>query len=252
VEWNEHLRFRHPITLLLLLLLLSACARQNEIELTLAAQNATLRSQMTGVFGTAAIESDRLLITLDYMGTRVAQVDQQNLNLQATLIARGTSPGAIGPIDPNNVTLIPTSEASIAQPGATPLPQADIVVTPGASVVVTSESTEPALSNIVLSSGVGNDDCATSSSTSFTSADAEIYVVANAYNIVPGTTIGSRWQIGGQEIFHDFTPDFEINGNCIWFFIDQTDAPFVAGNWNVQLEINGSPVGSPLQFSITG
>jgi hypothetical protein len=206
---------------------------------------------MTGVFGTATVAADRLIVTLDYMGTRVAQVDQQNLNLQATLIARGTSPAAIGGIDPNNVTLIPTSEAATnnGQAGDLSQSQAAVVITPAAP---TPASTTPTLSNMVLSNGVGSDDCAVGSMTSFTATDPEIYVVATAFNIQPGTTIAARWQVGGQEILHDFTPDFEINGNCVWFFIDQTDTTFVAGNWNVQLEINGSPIGSPLQFSITG
>ncbi len=237
-------------------LLASACARQNEIELTLAAQNAALREQMTGVFGTATIEADRMLVTLDYMGTRVAQVDQQNLNLQATLIARGTSPSAIGPLDPDSVTLIPTSSADVTG-GNVPPQQGSaqtsppVVVTPGTSDAVIAAPTEPALTNVVTASGVGSDDCATGSVSSFSASTAEIYVVATALNILPGTQIASRWQVSGQEVFFDFTPDFEIDGACIWFFINQSDVPFTPGNWNVQLEINGTPAGSAVQFSIT-
>lgn len=238
-----------------LLLVVSACARQNEIELTLAAQNATLREQMTDVFGTATIEADRLQVTLEYMGTRVRQAELQNEQLRATLVARGTDPAAIGNLDPNAVTLIPTSGTGNFPPGGiTPAPDAQqaqgqsnptVVVTPGTS-------NQPTLSNIVMASGVGSDDCAVNTTSTFSSTDPEIYVVATAINIQPGMQIASRWRVGGNEIVHDFTPNFAINGNCIWFFIDQADTPFTPGNWNVQLEINGTPVGSPVQFSISG
>ncbi|MBZ0288423.1 MAG: hypothetical protein K8I30_12470, partial [Anaerolineae bacterium] len=56
------------IIVLLLSLLVVGCARQNEVELTLVAQNVALREQMTGVFGTATVAADRMQVTLEYMG----------------------------------------------------------------------------------------------------------------------------------------------------------------------------------------
>ncbi|HEX2907185.1 MAG TPA: hypothetical protein VHO69_10020 [Phototrophicaceae bacterium] len=51
-------------------------------------------------------------------------------------------------------------------------------------------------------------------------------------------------------IVYDFTPDFVIEQNCIWFYIDSSDTDFTPGNWTVQLEMNGQVVGEPVAFTI--
>ena len=49
---------------------------------------------------------------------------------------------------------------------------------------------------------------------------------------------------------YDWTPTFDINGACIWFYIDQSEVAFTPGTWRVQMALNGSPVGSAAVFSI--
>jgi hypothetical protein len=102
----------------------------------------------------------------------------------------------------------------------------------------------------MMAADVGNDDCALNPTNTFTTDTAEIYIVARGVNIPPGTNIAARFSISGQEIRHDFTPDFTIENNCVWFFIDQNDLPFTAGTWSVQLELNNSPVSAPIPFTI--
>jgi hypothetical protein len=106
------------------------------------------------------------------------------------------------------------------------------------------------LENIVMATGVGDDDCALGTVLQFTADVPAIYVVATAYNIAPGTQLASRWRIGASEKVFDFTPDFAIAGECIWFFVDQTDFTFVPGTWSVSLEIDGTPAAPAIQFTI--
>ena len=98
----------------------------------------------------------------------------------------------------------------------------------------------PSLSDVVTSTGVRNDDCASNPTNQFESNADSIYVVATAHNIPSGTTLVSRWRRDGSElVVLDFTPDYDIDNACIWFFIDQTDTPFTPGNWDVTLQVGG-------------
>jgi hypothetical protein len=222
-------------------LFLGACARQNQVELTLVATQVALNTQIAAIRNTATIEAERIQVTVEYMATQVRNAEVQNDQLRATLVARGIDPQTFTNIDPLSITPVPGGTNNVAQPEVTFEAIPVIPPTPGG---------EPALTNIVMSENVGDDDCAIGATSTFSANAQQIYIVATALNIQPGTTIVSRWQIGGQEIVHDFTPDFEINQNCIWFFIDQVDTTFTPGNWNVQLEINGTPVGT-VNFSIS-
>ncbi len=237
-------KFR-PVIILLVGLLLAACQRQNEIQLTLIAQNATLQSEIGGVRQTATVDAERLQITVDYMGTLIGRAEEQRALLQATLVARGTDPANIANIAPQFNTPFPTPGGASPDNALlpTPVPQQTEII---------QESTTPALVNYTIASGVGNDDCALNNVSAFTTADSEIYVVATGENITSGTNIAARFSVAGQEILHDFTPDFDIDGACVWFFIDQNDLAFRAGTWSVQLELNGTPASPPIPFTITG
>jgi hypothetical protein len=236
----KHLRKASAI--FLVSLFLSACARQSQVELTLVATQIALNTQIAAVRNTATVQAERIQVTVEYMATQVRSAEVQNDQLRATLVARGIDPQALTNIDPSSITPLPPGVVNnVPQPEITGEAIPPITPTPGGA---------PALTDIVTSENVGNDDCAVGVTSTFSASAQQIYVVATALNIQPGTTIVSRWQVGGQEIVHDFTPDFEINQNCIWFFIDQVDTTFTPGNWNVQLEINGSAVGTAT-FSIT-
>lgn len=233
------MRTYHPGLMLLTLLLLAACQRQNEVELTLVAQKVSLETQIAAVRETATVDAERLQITVEYMGTLVGRAEEQRIQLQATLIARGTQPAI-----PNNGNA----------PLATPVTTLDNdAATPAlAGVTATSEAPgQPSLQNIVMAPGVGSDDCASNATNAFSLSTAEIYVVATGVNIAAGSNIAARFSVAGQEIRHDFTPDFDIDGSCIWFFIDQADLEFRSGNWSVQLELDGAPASPPVAFTIT-
>lgn len=241
----------------MLAVITAACAPQNQVELSLAATNVVLSTEIAYIRSTATAAADSLQITVEYIGTQASQSERQNGQLQATLIARGEDPAALSNINAQAITPLPTigqagDGGETTLPVVTPNPN-DVAVTPfGTEEVSQGANTgAPALTNIVMSSGVGSDDCAQGTTSTFAAADERIYVVATALNISPGTTIIARYQVGGQEVAHSFTPDFAIDENCIWFYMDQSDAPFTPGNWSVQLELNGVSAGPAVPFSIT-
>lgn len=241
----------HPRLLLLLLVtLLAACAGVGgDVQLTLVAQNVELSTQIADIRNTATYEADRLNVTIEYIETAIPAATLQNQVLSLTLAASGINPLNVTPGAPVPTTIPNPTTGSQSQVVGTPEGGATLdplLITPGGQV------TAPELYNIVLSEGVGSNDCAIASQTAFSTATSEIYVVATAANIPPGTLLASRWFNEGAEVVaHDFTPDFTIEQNCIWFYIDQADVAFTPGNWSVQLEINGAPVASPVAFTIS-
>jgi hypothetical protein len=239
--------------IMILCALLAACSGASTVEQTLVAENQLLSTQIADTRSTATVGADRLLITLEHAQTDVRHVDNQYLNLVATLVERGTPIEAIGGITPLAATAAP-----VAQPTAVSAPAAseevsaqDNVPAPTAAPVATvTVAGPPRLSNIVTAEGIDENDCAVNPTSTFNTNTAEIYVVAVAAGFQPGTTfVTSRWRQEGTEVVtFDFNPEF--TEGCLWFFIDQTDIVFTPGNWSVELEINGGLVGAPLPFTI--
>ena len=201
--------------------------------------------------------------TLEYAAARVAQAEDAGEFLQFSLIGLGTETGFIQ-TEVSRIEFAPTRIA-LATPTAsrraeisTVRPVAAATIAPTASVTApTADSpplataSGPSLDNIVMASGVDRNDCAIDVNPVFTPASTEIYVVAEAYNILAGAEISSRWHRRGIEVaYFSFEAEDRIDGACIWFFIDQTDTAFVAGAWSVELRVDNVPLGSPVAFQV--
>jgi hypothetical protein len=240
-------RLGYPMLFLFASLTLAACSGRSNSELTLVARNVAMGTEIADLRASATVAADRLNITVEYMQTAVTEVARQNQMLSSTLTALGQNPGAVVP-QPNTLALIPT-------PGINS--NSAPVITPDAPAqnagAITPSPSGATLYNAVMAEAVGKNDCALAPITSFKASIERIYVVATAANVAPGTKLASRWMLEGKEVVsHDFTPDFAIQQNCVWFFIDPKDTPFTPGNWSVQLEINGTSIGSPVPFTIAG
>ena len=257
---NQHsIRLITYCILLVTLLAVSACGTSTE-QLTLVADHHIASTQIANVRASATVVRARMQITLDFAGTRAIEVEQQGQFLRSTLVSLGTESAFINdrlPLPGNFPTFTPQPTSPINNP-ITPAPQPQVTqalnaegtlvqVTPAA----TSISTQARLENIVLSSGVNNNDCAIDTNPRFTPASAEIYIVATAYDVPANTTITSRWQSNGTEVaLFSFQTQTSVDGNCIWFFIDQSDAEFVVGAWGVELMIDDVSAAPPISFQI--
>jgi hypothetical protein len=239
----------------LLVGLLAAACSDSGAQQTLVADNAALGTQISDIRAKATLERDVLQITIEALNLAMTQTVRQNQEISVTLQAAGIDPTAIAQVKPvpgavSGPTAVP-QQTLVSQPGATPEVVAgtlDITV-----VVPTPTLGQPTLYNMVMAEGVGDNDCALASVTNFNSAAKRIYVVATAANIAPGTALGSQWYREGELLVSPtFTPDFAIDQNCIWFYVDQTDFNFTPGNYTVQMTINDTAVGQPIPFTITG
>ena len=242
----------------IMLFILSACGTSTE-QLTLVANHGIANTQIADIRTSATVVRARMQTTLDFAGTRAVDVEQQGQFLRSTLVALGTESAFINnnlPLPGNFPTFTPQPTSPINSP-VTPAPQPLITeeLINGTPIQVTYEPTEainsPRLENIVLSSGVNNDDCAIDTNPRFTPTSTEIYVVATAYDVPTNATITSIWQNNGTEVaLFSFQTETNINASCIWFFIDQTDAEFIVGAWSVELKIDDIFVASPIPFQI--
>lgn len=226
---------------LLMCALVAACV-PGQPDPTLVAEHAALSTQVAEARGTATFGADKLLQTVEFIGTELANAEGQRNVLATTLEALGVDPARVTPgVFPATPTPAAVQGGSLITPG----------VGGGAIAQLTPES-GPILYGIVTAEGVGENDCALAPVTAFTTTSANIYVVATAANIQPGMTMTSRWYAGDEErISYDFTPDFAIELNCVWFFLTPDDTVFTPGNWSVQLELNGQPQGQPARFTIS-
>lgn len=218
-----------------------ACQRQNAVELTLVARSLNLETQIVALRETATVNSERQQVTVEYMATRAEVARRQRQGLEATLVARGSpAPGSVVPTStpfPLPGTSVAAAPTAAVAPSLTPL-----AIAPG----------QAALTDVVMSAFVRNDDCASDPGDQFTTSSARIYVVARAYNIRAGTLIAARFAIAGQEVLLEWRPNTPINGNCIWFYIDQSDAAFISGTWSVRLELDAVPASDAIPFTIRG
>jgi len=226
-------------------------------EMTLIAQNQDLTTQIAQVRQTATHEFDNLQITAEFAAILVRRNALERDALRATLIARGTDPGFIDVTLPQGIApdvVIPNTT------GAT-VPIAPAVTPPGGVntpiplITATATATPPAsgtrLTEVVMASGVDNNDCALDSVSSYAATAERIYVVGRALEFPAGTQIRAVWSYEGQQRgAYDISFDFAIDNACIWAFIDQSEFEFTPGNWTVQLAVNGVTTNPPLAFTV--
>jgi hypothetical protein len=233
-------------------------------EMTLQAQNNVMSTQMFDLRQTATVEIDRMMITVEHAQTEVSSVQLQRDAMRATSLARGTDPAFFDVNIPggNNLPAGITPEAIISANSNDPV-FAPPITPVGALEQSAAQPTQPPtiavpvagarLVSPALTTNVGNDDCATTTETTFDETTPEIYIVATAVEFPPNTTVTTTWTRDGQVIdSYDFTYDFEIDGACIWSFIDQTEYAFTPGQWAVQLQVSAGGGVGPLSFTVTG
>ncbi len=210
---------------------------------------------------TATVLRARIQTTLDHAGTRVGQAQAAGTFLASNLISLGTDAAFIeesleqldqlaAPVPQSPAAHQAARSVTAEAPPPTQAPRT-IVTPPAVTPASTSTESGPRLENITMASGVNEFDCAIDINPRFTPASTEIYVVGRAYGIPAGATISSSWRRSDTEmVSFSFHKEHEINDNCIWFFIDQTDTPFIVGSWSVEISVDGSPLSSPVAFQI--
>jgi hypothetical protein len=249
--------------LLLLVMVLTACSNEGVSQQTLVAFEAELDQRREVIGATSTAEIELLLLTLDYSYIELTRTQSQQNNMNIILATRDISvdvPTQAPTLTPPPIeTVVPVdinNQAPIADVIVTPF------MTPTIEVILPSPTPTPNealptlppnnnLRNVVLSRSVGADDCADSITQSFTTTDERIYIVSRAFDVMPNTEIASVWRRGGEELTRfTFVPTFPVNDACIWFYADPTDFDFIAGAYDVTLQLNGQDAISPIPFNV--
>ncbi len=236
---------------LLMALLLTSCTA-SAVELTATADQRSAETAIAQLRATSTVVRARMQTTLDYASSRVTEAAEAQDFLRFSLISLGTESAWLA----NEIQQLGEAgefATATAQPAAidsgrlrTATPLAPVIVTPP-----TAQEPGARLENMQLASGVDSRDCAVDNNPRFTPASSQIYVVAQAYNVKAGATISSVWRRQDSQVAEfSFQPRKELNGECIWFFIDQSDAEFTVGMWGVEITIDGSRAAPPLAFQI--
>jgi len=251
----------------LLAILLSACAPPPDpaLGLTAAAQYPILATSAAIARTTATFEADRRAVTRIAALDVLARASQRQSRLVNTLEALDLPRPDVSLITP----AAPATSAIRATPtldrisGVGGITLAAPTLDPNLTPTFTPPPTEvlppthtlspdaPRLAGVVTSTGVDSNDCPLSPTSIFNTATPQIYVAATAFNLAPGDVVGSLWLKDGAEVaFYEFAPDFEINGACIWFFVDQSDFTFTTGSeYRIDVTINNNIV-QMLTFTI--
>jgi hypothetical protein len=237
-------------------------------------ENRAYSTQIAEIRATATFVGDQFLATQQAAETAVRSVDLQSTRIASTLVARGTplvDASAITPIPPTPLPIGAMLEGGSAGDNAVNPQLVTPMVTPGGSARGSIPvGPTPAFTDLPQSAptplppinssgqaasgdaGIVTDDCPVSPTSSFTAAATTIYVTAIARSLPAGSTVTSRWLFGGvEQVSYDWTPDFDIDGACIWFFITPEAVAFSPGAWSVELLLNGASVGSNT-FTIAG
>ncbi len=237
--------------------ILTAC-RSDEPQQTATAVYQEAAANIEALRATATVARARVQTTLDYAGTRVGQAESARAFLSSNLIGLGTEAAYIEedlaqleelatPV--SQTTPIEQASGAATAEARPPTRERSTIVTPPAVTPPTESG--PRLENITMSSGVNEFECARDVNPRFTPASTAIYVVGRAYRIPAGATISSTWRRSGEDVVSfSFHREHEINDNCIWFYIDQTDTPFTVGSWSVEISVDGAPLSSPVAFQI--
>lgn len=255
-NWCIHLTAQHAPTLgwslllISLVILITACGNTSTEQQTLNAYDEDFANRMSDLRTTATVQIERLLVTVERAQTDAVRATQEMGFMVSTLQARGTET-----IDlPGVVTLQPTPDSQQVDNfgnRATPIGQGNLQVTPFSPTPdPTALAQVTSVSDIVLSSAVGNDDCATAITNEFTPTTPEIYIVGTA-NFEEETTVSTQWLRGDSQVAQFSFTYGTVDGNCIWFFVDQSDFEFTPGNYMVIMEVNGIPL-APVPFLIVG
>lgn len=254
------------------ILLLAACGTDDTVR-TLEANHMLAGTQVADLRITASVQAARAQTTLDFMQTRAAFAAIQSGLLESTLAASGTDESYLetqrdlilgsSPTPSITPTLAPEETENPDFPTFTPVSETPTATIPGVTPIFPTSPPTPTLppdpnalrlENPVTALAAGNDGCGLNITSSFTLDTPEIYVLVKVYNIQANSvTFSAHWTYEGQPIgsIFDYTPNRNYDELCIWFFVDQTDFEFLAGNYTVGINVDGVPAFAPLQFTVS-
>ena len=189
---------------------------QSNADATIGALNSSL--------GTAQIT----LTAMSTMATQLAQAQDAKNTLQAEYDQ------VITQLNGNPAPTLAALNAATPAPVLTPSGQNTLAPLAGSGP--TSQPPNGfTMDSPVTARGYDNSNgCPVNSSTSFSTADAKIYVVVKVHNLKKGMVFNASWT-GTPQHQDSWTATYSAAVTCIHFFVDPKALGMVSGTWTVSL-----------------
>lgn len=227
-----------PVLLLSLLLALEACqpAETEDVAATLAVaqqQIALEETQLSASIGTRAAS-----VSATAYAAETYVVEHNRINQQLLATARFANPPTqqVIALNPGGRYAISTPHAATPDPGVATAPEAPATGSNQFTGTTTARSVRP------------EDGCPLEAVTTFTTDDAQIYVVTRAVEVSAGTQMAVEWAYEGQSVdTASYNVPTDEQNFCIYFFLDS----FSPGNWSVTMTADGAAIANPISFTVT-
>jgi hypothetical protein len=216
---------------LLLTVCLTACSTISlqDTAATTAAENRAIVTEAAQIRQTIQFAETQAMATSVAAETRVAQANNANALLLATVRAG----------DPPTVQVRAQLDRSVGSlQRGTPEPNNPARTTNPAGDVISTYTT----SAIQDADGCGQDR-----QSQFDLGTFRVFAVQQVANIPADTLVGIEWYYAGEVALADQLLVTEAaNSLCIWFYLE----PYSTGNWSLQFISNGTPVGERVTFRV--
>ena len=212
------------ITLSLLGAILTGCNTGSSDALNVMQSNADATiGALNSSLGTAQIT----LTAMSTMATQLARVQDAKNTLQAEYDQ------VITQLNGNPAPTLAALNAATHPPVLTPSGPGTLAPLAGGSPTVQAPNGFT-MDAPVTARGYDNNGCPLNPSTSFSTADAKIYVIAKVHNLKKGMVFNALWT-GTPQHQDSWTATYAAPVTCIHFFVDPKALNMAAGTWTVSL-----------------
>ena len=227
------MRFSGGVALVGLLALLSACGAltgSSDIA-ALETQNAQLQGTIQ-MYGTPALTMDALAQAATQGAIWRVQLTESAVELlaaQATLTVLQLGGGGMAALPTTPTPPPPAVSADGQLPSPAPPQNA-------------AASQQTRFTDTVVATGRDELDCPLGINTTFPPNVGELQVNTRIDYLPAGATIGAKWYANGQLYFDDpncWTPPQTYENICAYCSVQPNGPTFEAGNWAVELYLNG-------------
>ena len=234
---------RRSVLLLVMLALvaLDACQPAESVDMpaTYAAEQQQIVAEETRL--SAAIGTREAAISATAYAAETYVVDRNRINQQLLATARVADPPTR-----QVIALNPGGQYAVATPGVGATGSAPS--NPGATALPDAPAAGQFTNTTTARTLRPEDGCPLDSTTTFSTDDAQIYVVTRALDVSAGTQMAVEWSFEGAVAdTATFTLPNDEQDFCIYFFLDT----FSPGNWSVTLNADGTPVAPAISFTVT-
>ena len=221
---TKYLSRKTIVSLSLLGVLLVGCNTGSSDALSVMQSNADATiGALNSSLGTAQVT----LTAMSTMATQLAQAQDAKNTLQAEYDQ------VITQLNGNPAPTLGALNAATPAPVLTPNGQSTLPPSPG-STPTNAGPNAFVMDPPTTAKGYDSNGCPVNPATSFSTADAKIFVIAKVHNLKKGMVFNASWT-GTPQHQDTWTSTYSALVTCVHFYVDPKALGMVAGTWTVSL-----------------